>query len=385
MRVALVCEDLLDHQDPVGSIVLHLVEHLEAHGHSCLLLTPSGIPLLMGRTRVVTLDNAWAGQPAGANLVSALSEFQPDILHSLQPVRLGVEALGVARELGVPAIASFHSEFIDLARQWGFGITGELMWSYFKFLHDLSDLTLVPSFISKMQLRDLGFGRVGSWSRGVDIDLFSPRRRSAAWRRRLSSAEPDRTLLIYAGRLTHEKHVELLLPVIKANLDCRLAIAGDGPELAWLRDHFEGTPTLFTGKLDQGELAEAYASADAFIHSASTRISPAVTLEAMASGLPVLAPHSGSIVDFAVHGENALLYLPGQTEQAASYVSELAQKPGLRQDLGRIARQTAVSFNWQTVLDKLLDKYSRLVERQRLPFSLDSGSLKALQLPQPIA
>jgi glycosyltransferase involved in cell wall biosynthesis len=326
----------------------------------------------MGRTRVISLGD---GKRA-TDLVETLNNFRPDLLHAIHPLQLGVQALGVAEEMGIPTITSYHSEFLDLARQWGFEMTGDLMWSYLRILHDLADKTLVPSFINKMQLRDLGFDRVETWGHGVDTDLFSPRRRSEAWRRHLTDGEPNKTLLVYAGRLGSDKHVELLLPIIKANPDCRLAIVGDGPELRWLRDFFEGTPTLFTGKLDQGDLAEVYASADLFVHPASNRISPVTTLEAMASGLPVLAPHSGAIVDFAVHGENALLYLPGETEQAANYVKELSEKPGLRTDLSRIARQTALGRSWHLVLDRLLGQYAKVAEArsESMPLTYELSS-----------
>lgn len=363
MHIALVIEQRPEHQDPIGSVAVHLIEHLETHGHSCLLLTPNGESQWIGKTRVISLNNHWTAREP--DLVDTLIEFQPELIHTLQPTRLGVEALGIAREMEIPTIVSLHSEFVDLARLWGYGMTGELMWSYFSVLHDLADLTLAPSFISKMQLRNLGFERVETWAHGVDCDLFSPRRRSEAWRRHLTGGEPNKTLLLYAGRLTSEKHIELLLPIIRSNPDFRLAIAGDGPELTWLRDYFDGTPTLFAGQLDQGDLAEAYASADIFIHPPSMSVSPVTTLEAMASGLPVLAPHSGTIVDFAVHGENALLCLPGEIEQTAGYLQELAKKPSLRADLSRIARQTGLSRSWHLTCDNLLTHYNRLVEARK--------------------
>jgi glycosyltransferase involved in cell wall biosynthesis len=257
---------------------------------------------------------------------------------------------------------------------------GDLMWSYFRVLHDLADVSLVPTYFHQMQLRELGFNRTQTWARGVDCDLFSPKRRSSAWRRHLSDGEVKKTLLVYAGKLTAEKHIELLRPVIDQNPDCRLAIVGAGPESTWLRDYFEGSATIFTGYLDQGDLAEVYASADAFIHPATTTISPVTTLEAMASGLPVLAPHSAAILDFAVHGENALLFIPGDTDQASAYVREIASKPRLRTDLSRIARQTALGRNWHITLDELEDIYRRLADRATQPLVLQA--FESLPLPQ---
>ncbi len=381
MRIALISEFYPENQDLIGSVAYHIAEQLESSGHSALLLKPQGIPILLGRTKVVGIDNPWEDIETKTSLFHTLKQFQPDLLHVVEPRELGFKAMHFSQDSGTPIVASFHSEYLDLARLWGFEMTGDLMWSFFRGLHDVNDLTLVPSYMSKMVLKDLGFERVETWSRGVDSDLFSPSRRSDGWRIHLTEGEPNRTILLFAGRLSSEKHVELLLPIIKANPECRLAIVGDGPYLRWLRDYFDGTPTIFTGRLDQGDLAEVYASADIFVHPASNRISPVTTLEAMASGLPVLAPHSGTIVDFAVHGENSLLFLPGDTEQAVNFVAELAGKPNLRTDLGRIARQTALERNWRNSCDKLIATYAKILADRPSPVFLPIPDFQALPVP----
>jgi glycosyltransferase involved in cell wall biosynthesis len=382
MHVALVTEHNPQNQDPIGSIAFHLAEHLETHGHQVLLLTPKGLPFLLGRTKVIGIENSWDDAQNKNSLVQILRDFQPDLLHILQPRDFGFKALHFAQDTGTPVISSFHKESSDLANVWGFQTNDGLMWSFFQGLHDVSDQILVPSYVSKMALTDIGFDRVQTWNHGVDCDLFSPRRRSDAWRRHLTNGEPNKALLLYAGNLSSEKRVELLLPIIKANPESRLAIVGDGTERRRLRDYFDDTPTIFTGELSQGDLAEAYASADIFIHPPSIQISPVVTLEAMASGLPVLAPHSGAIVDFAVHGENALLFRPGDTQQAANYVKELIANLGLRTDLSRIARQTALGRSWHAVCDNLMAIYSKLIEEKSPELFLTATNLQALNVPQ---
>lgn len=380
MKIAIVSENIPSHQDGVGGLLFHLLEHLETHGHSSLLLTPDGTPVMVGRTRVISVHSSWQHEDSHTSVQHSLEQFQPDLVHAIQPVALGIEAMRTAREQGTPVVTSYHSEFLQLASSWGFGLPGDLMWAYFRVLHELADVSLVSTYFHQMQLRELGFQRVEAWSRGVDCDLFSPKRRSSAWRRHLSDGEVKKTLLLYAGKLTSDKHIELLKPIIEKNPDCRLAIVGAGPESAWLRDYFEGTNTIFTGYLDQGDLAEVYASTDAFIHPATTTISPVTTLEAMASGLPVLAPHSAAILDYAVHGENALLFIPGDTDQARSYVQEIATKPSLRTDLSRIARQTALGRNWNSSLDKLTETYECLIEKAARPLTVPS--FESLPIPQ---
>lgn len=380
MHIALITEHNPENQDPIGSVAFHLAEHLETHGHEVLLLTTKGLPYLLGRTKVIGLENSWEDAQSKNSLVQILKDFQPDLLHIVQPRDFGFKAMHFAQDTGTPVISSFHKESIDLANVWGFETNDDLMWSFFQGLHAVSDLILVPSYVSRMALTDLGFDRVQSWNHGVDCDLFSPRRRSDAWRKHLTDGEPNKSLLLYAGNLSSEKHVELLLPIIKANPECRLAIVGDGTERSWLQDYFDDSSTMFTGGLSQGDLAEAYASADIFIHPPSIQISPVVTLEAMASGLPILAPHSGAIVDFAVHGENALLFRPGDTQQAANYVRELAANLGLRTDLSRIARQTSLGRSWHIVCDNLLATYSKLIDDRSPELLLVSAELQALPI-----
>lgn len=380
MHIALITEHSPENQDPIGSIAFHLAEHLETHGHQVLLVTPQGLPFILGRTKVIGIENSWEDAQNKNNLAKILRDFQPDLLHIIQPRDFGFKAMHFAQDTGTPAVSSFHKETSDLANVWGFGTNDELMWSFFQGLYGVNDLVLVPSYVSKMVLTDLGFDRVQTWNHGVDCDLFSPRRRSDAWRRHLTDGEPNKTLLIYAGNLSSEKHVELLLPIINANPESRLAIVGDGTERRWLQDYFDDSATIFIGELSQGDLAEAYASADIFIHPPSIQISPVVTLEAMASGLPVLAPHSGAIVDFAVHGENALLFRPGDTEQAARYVRELTANLGLRTDLSRIARQTALSRSWHIVCDHLLAIYSKLIDEKSPRFILTPSDHQVLSV-----
>lgn len=380
MRIAIVSESPTSTQDNVGNILLHLLEYLETHGHTSLVLTPSGVPINLGRTRVEGIGNLWQPGEPYDRLQDELNQFQPELLHVLQPSKLGVDGMRAGRQLGLPVLASYHSEILELGRLWGFGTPSDLMWSYFRVLHDLADLSLAPTYFHQMQLREQGFERVRAWTQGVDGDLFSPKRRSSAWRRHLSDGEPNKTLLVYAGTLAYEKHVELLRPVIEGSEDCRLAIVGAGPEAAWLRDFFEGTPTLFTGYLDKGDLAEVLASADAFVQPATPLVSPTTTLEAMASGLPVIAPHSASILDFAVHGENALLFTPGDTQAQRAYVRQLTEKPRLAQDLGRVARATAQARSWQISLGKLVNIYKNLVSQGSM--GIPMGSFQSLPLTQ---
>jgi phosphatidylinositol alpha 1,6-mannosyltransferase len=378
MRIALVTETLFSRLDGGDNRLRHLLDRLEGHGHTGLVIAPHGSPAAYGHTPILSLHKNWDSNSDFPEIAQTLEDFQPDVVHVLHPVDMGIVAMRQARRLGLPLIASYDSDLNRLGRQWGFPEQDELLYGHLQMLHDLADISLMPSYFGHMQLKDAGFERVGVWRRSVDCDLFSPKRRSAAWRQHLSNGEPRKSLMVFAGPLVAEKRVELLKSVIEKSPDCRLAIIGDGPGAKWLKEYFEETPTLFTGYLDQGDLAEAYASADFFIHPASNDISGTSALEAMASGLPVLAPYSCSLLDFAVHGENALLFPTGDSEQAITYVREITNKQRLAADLSRIARESALAHRWDSTLEGLLRTYAKVIESHPRHVTFPAASFQTL-------
>jgi glycosyltransferase involved in cell wall biosynthesis len=380
MRIALVTETLFSRPDGGDNRLRHLLDRLEGQGHTGLVIAPHGSPAAYGHTPIVSLHKNWEINSNFPEIGHALEDFLPDVVHALHPVDMGIVAMRQARRLGLPLIASYDSDLDRLGTQWGFPEQNEFLYAHLQMLHELADLSLMRSYFGHMQLKDAGFDRVGVWRRSVDCGLFSPNRRSAAWRQHLSDGEPRKSLMIFAGPLVAEKRVKLLKNVVEKSPDCRLAIIGEGPEAKWLKEYFEGTPTLFTGYLDQGDLAEAYASADFFIHPASNDVSGTSALEAMASGLPVLAPYSCSLLDFAVHGENALLFPTGDSEQAVTYVREITNKPRLAADLSRIARETALAHRWEKTIDTVFAKYESLLSSRKRDLVFSPQQLETVSI-----
>ena len=163
-----------------------------------------------------------------------------------------------------------------------------------------------------------GIKEVRLWPQGVDAERFNPSRSSPTWRQRLSGGEPTDRLLLYVGRLAPEKDIGLLKEAFGKVSGIRLAIVGDGPARADLEREFAGTPTVFTGLLQGDDLAAAYASADVFVFPSTTDTLGMAMLEALASGLPVVAARSGGSSEVVGDGESGLLYEPGS---AASFVA----------------------------------------------------------------
>ena len=215
----------------------------------------------------------------------------------------------------------------------------------------------------------------------MDTVRFNPRHRSETWRLRLSGGCPESPLLLYVGRLATEKRVEWLRPVLDALPEARLAVVGDGPQRPTLEELFADTPTVFTGYLRGRDLAHAYASADLFVFPSANETFGNVILEAMASGLPVVAPRSGGLVEHVINGENGFLFEPDDLADLINLVRWLVLDPTYIWRLGVTARAYAKSQTWEAVLDGLLDEYAALLRRRarsnRWPGAATCADLKS--------
>jgi glycosyltransferase involved in cell wall biosynthesis len=207
------------------------------------------------------------------------------------------------------------------------------------------------------QLSDHGIERTALWQRGVDTDSFTPDRATAEMRDFLSQGHPDAPLLIYIGRLSAEKEVDRIRPVLESIPGARLALVGDGPYRAELEEFFAGTNTHFVGYLRGLELAAAYASADAFIFPSRTETLGLVLLEAMAAGCPVVAANAGGIPDIVTDGVNGFLFDPTDEQGAVTATQRLFADPSQRADLRSAARAEAERWGWAAATRQLKDYY----------------------------
>ncbi len=191
------------------------------------------------------------------------------------------------------------------------------LWELLKGGHNQAALNLCTSTAMVEELTAHGIERVDLWQRGVDTELFHPDLANVEMRSRLSQNHPESPLLLYVGRLSAEKEIERIKPILEAIPTARLALVGDGPHRQALQKHFAGTNTYFAGYLMGQELGSAFASADAFIFPSRTETLGLVLLEAMAAGCPVVAARSGGIPDIVTDGVNGYLFEPTADVQGA--------------------------------------------------------------------
>lgn len=364
MRVAIVAESFLPNVNGVSNSVLRVLEHLRRTGHEALVIapdTPPGEPpadRLYDGIRVHRVPSRMfpkiTSLPLGIpwpRMVGVLRGFDPDVVHLASPALLGYGGLHAARHLKVPTVAVFQTDIAGFAASYGVPAASRAAWAWTRHLHKRADRTLAPSTSAMENLAAQRIPRVYKWARGVDVTGFAPSARNAELRRQWS---PDgRPIVGFVGRLAPEKHVERLRGLAQRT-DLQLVVVGDGVD----RDKLEAMlpSAIFTGALYGDELARAYASMDVFVHPGEHETFCQAVQEAMASGVPVLAPDAGGPRDLVIPMQTGLLLPVAEFERGLDAAVEhlIAQRPRY----GAAARRSVLGRSWPKICDELLDHYA---------------------------
>ncbi|MCG5432385.1 glycosyltransferase family 1 protein [Mycobacterium sp. MYCO198283] len=364
MRVAIVAESFLPNVNGVTNSVLRVLEHLQRTGHQALVVapdTPRGEPAAPRRHDGVDVHRVPSrmfpgvtslplGVP-GPRLSGVLRDFAPDVVHLASPALLGYGGLLAARRLGVPTVAVFQTDIAGFATSYGLAPAGRAAWAWLRHLHSRADRTLAPSTAAIDALAAHRVPRVHRWARGVDLTGFVPSARDE--RLRLQWSPAGKPIVGFVGRLAPEKHVERLAP-LAARDDLQLVIVGDGVA----RRELERTlpSAVFTGPLYGRELAAAYAGMDVFVHAGEHETFCQTVQEAMASGVPVIAPNAGGPRDLVTPMHTGLMLgveeFAGQLSVAVDHL--LAE----RERYSTAARRSVLGRSWPAVCDELLGHYA---------------------------
>ncbi len=375
MKIALFTETFLPKVDGIVTRLTKTVQHLVAAGDEVLIFCPEGAPSDYCGARVVGVPamplplypelKLALPRPAVAE---ALERFGPDLVHVVNPAVLGLGGIWLARTKGYPLVASYHTHLPKYLEHYGMGMLEPLLWELLKAAHNQAVLNLCTSTAMVQELSDKGIQHTALWQRGVDTELFRPELRSPAMRERLLNGRSDTgQLLLYIGRLSAEKQIERIRPVLDAMPDARLALVGDGPYRQQLESLFAGSATHFVGYLAGEELASAYASGDAFLFPSSTETLGLVLLEAMAAGCPCVAANRGGIPDIVSDGINGCLYEPDGPDGGAGSLTAATQRlladRSQHQQLRLAARSEAERWGWAGATEQLRGYYRQVLSR----------------------
>ena len=372
MRIALFAETFLPATDGIVTRLRYTIKELRGMRDELLIIAPAygegpgfyeGFPIY----RVSSVPFPPYPQiklaPALPGVGHALMGFKPDLIHAVNPFILGWGAPHYARRLRVPLVASYHTNIAEYTHFYKLGFLNRMTRWHTKRLHNRAEINLCTSSATREYLLKEGIERVRLWPQGVDTERFSPDKASKWWRVRLSDGHPSGKLLIYVGRLAPEKGIGRLKRIFGRIPNVRLAIVGDGPARRDLEGEFAGTPTVFAGLLLGEELAAAYASADAFLFPSTTETLGMAMIEALASGLPVIAADSGASREVVSDGESGLLYDPKSNGDLASTAAKVLAEDGLRARLALGAREAALTRDWASSAQTLRSYYEEALGR----------------------
>jgi glycosyltransferase involved in cell wall biosynthesis len=374
VKIALFTETFLPKVDGIVTRLTKTVQHLVEAGDQVLIFCPEGAPSSYMGAEVVGVPalplplypELKLALPRPA-VSEALERFAPDLVHVVNPAVLGLGGIWLAKTRGLPLVASYHTHLPKYLEHYGMGMLEPLLWELLKAAHNQARLNLCTSTAMVEELAGKGIQHTALWQRGVDTELFRPELRSQEMRARLHGQHGDTgNLLLYIGRLSAEKQIERIRPVLEALPDARLALVGDGPHRQQLERLFEGTATTFVGYLAGEELASAYASGDAFVFPSSTETLGLVLLEAMAAGCPVVGANRGGIPDIVSDGENGCLYDPDDPTSLIRAVERLLGDPATRSQLRQAARQEAELWGWAGATEQLRGYYRQVLGQREL-------------------
>ena len=373
MRIALFTETFLPSTDGIVTRLLATIDHLLEAGHELAIVAPyggepqyKGIPVLPIRGFPYPFYPQIKFCFPTKEMGTFLREFQPDLIHVVNPVVLGLGGIYYAKKMRLPLVASFHTHLAAYAHTYHVPFLDPVAWRYLKTIHNLASVNLATSKTMVNELIDRGYRNVRWWEGGVDTDRFHPQFRSEAMRNQLTNGHPEQFILLYVGRLAHEKDLDQIRPLLDRMPNLSIAFVGDGPERDKLEQVFAGTRSKFFGFLHGEALSAAYASADGFIFPSTTETLGLVLLEAMSSGLPIIAAESLPTKEMLQNGESGIVYRPGDMQSLIHSIETLMAEPLLRQQLGANSRKFAESRNWLAPTEKLLHYYELALRVQRM-------------------
>lgn len=373
LRVALFSGNYNYVRDGANQALNRLVAFLERQGCTVRVYSPtSDTPAFAPAGTLVSVPSfaipgrgeyrVALGLPA--RLKRDVRDFAPDIIHLAAPDPAAHAAKRLGRDLGVPVVASIHTRFETYLAYYGFGFARPLMEKMLgRFYAGLDEVFVTtPSFGETM--REAGIIRrvPAVWSRGVDKARFSPARRACEWRRSLGISDKE-AVIGFVGRLVLEKGLDVVAAAV-AELKARgvahrLLVVGDGPA----RERFAALApdAIFIGFQDGLNLARAYASADMLINPSTTETFGNINLEAMASGIPVVAARASGNDCLVTDGVTGALVTPGDIAGFADALGRYCNDPLLRTQHGQAGLAAAQTFDWDAINGAVLDRYHAVI------------------------
>ena len=366
LRVAVVTETWPPEVNGVAVTLAKLVQGLGHRNHDVQLIRPrqpkfdTGIKdsnleeVLMRGMPIPSYPELKLGLPSKKTLVKTWTLRRPDVVHIATEGPLGWSALQAAKVLKLPVTSDFRTNFQSYSKHYGIGWLRKPIVAYLRKFHNATACTMVPTKELKKTLSENGFLNLKVVSRGVDTSLFNMSKRDPDLRKTWGATDQSQ-VMISVGRMAPEKKLEQVLKTFEAlkllGTDLKLVMVGDGP----LREQFQlkYPEIIFPGMLVQSELAKYYASADLFVFPSQTETFGNVTLEALASGIPVLAFDCAAARDWVQTGVNGWLVPENDPDGFARKAVEIFNTKNLLSQVTQSTRQQIVRLDWDQIAEQV--------------------------------
>jgi len=293
------------------------------------------------------------GVPSGRLLRQSWKNHRPAAVYVATEGPLGWSAVHTARSLGIPTVSGFHTNFHQYCKHYRLGWLQQIALRYLRWFHNQTECTLVSNQDLCVGLQSAGFNNVSILERGVDSQLFHGQRRCSQLRREWGVSDND-LVMICVGRIAAEKNLKVAIEayreIRKRGGQVKFVIVGDGPLRSVLQK--ENMDLIFAGMQTGEQLARHYASADVFLFPSETETFGNVTLEAMASGLAVVAYNYAGARLHIANGETGVLVRFGDAKAFVDSACGLVRAPETLARIRRQARQYVAHLNWQQVVER---------------------------------
>ena len=380
LNIAVVTETYPPDINGVAHTLSKIVQGLQDRGHVLWLVRPRqpGVDVALANSSyqevlvrglpIPFYRQLRLGLPAKRELLRLWTRQRPDIVHIATEGPLGWSALQVARKLKLPISTDFRTNFHAYSQHYGIGWLRGAILAYMKKFHNAAHATMVPTAALEGELAVSGFKRLSVVPRGIETGLFSPTQRQPQLRARWGAAEQDR-VMVYVGRLAAEKNLGLVIDSYRTlkqqHPDIRLVLVGDGPMRHDLQ--LKHPDIVFAGFRVGQDLAQHYASADIFMFASETETFGNVTIEAMASGLAVVAFRHAAAGELIRSGVNGMLAGPSDSRGFLAAAQVLLNEPERMRAIGTAAWQTAHALGWPKVVEKTESVFRKILLEQRSP------------------
>lgn len=355
----MVTESFLPQVNGVTNSVLRVIEQLHQRDHEVIVVAPGeGVDCYLGAPVVRTPSMPAPGYKdfrvacPWPGLRATLRDFRPDVVHLASPFVLGAHGAFAADRLDLPVLAVYQTDVAGFATRYGVRRVEPLVWRWLRKVHGMALRTLAPSRAAVADLARNGVERVERWPRGVDLARFHPNHRDGDLHRQL--APLGETVVGYVGRVAHEKQLTLLSGLDR-RADMRLVIVGDGPQLSQLQRQLPNA--TFLGFQSGSVLARTFATLDVFVHPGAHETFCQSAQEALASGVPVIGPAAGGLLDLVLPGRNGVLFEPNSATSLRAAVVDVLENPLRRQAYAAHARPSVRDRSWDVIGDDLVRHY----------------------------